>query len=192
MPLTPKPTVAHENELQLLSPSPFVKKYGRQMVDGARGLPILDVACGGGRNAAYLAHLGGRVTCIDIEMSYLKSRQGSSEFKIFKAAFAVLNTVQLDLIEETWPFAKASVGAIINVHFLHLPILDRFASTLVSGGYLLIETVDARGGNYRALPRPGKIRSLLEPEIDFLVYQEREIRRGDLKAATVKVFGQKR
>jgi SAM-dependent methyltransferase len=189
--LSPKTSVALESELQLLAPSPFVKKYGRQIVDGARGLPILDVACGGGRNAAYLAHLGGRVVCIDIELSELKSRQRSSEFKIFRAAFAILTTVQLDLTEDKWPFAESSVGAIINVHFLHLPILGRLASTLISGGYLLIETVDARGGNFHELPEPGKIRSMLEPEISFLVYREREIQRGGFRAATVKVFGQK-
>jgi SAM-dependent methyltransferase len=190
--LKAKPNVAKESELHMLSPSPFVRRFGRELVESAGDLPILDVACGGGRNAAYLAHLGGHVICIDNELDRLKQRQRSSEFPIFQPAFAALETVQLDLIRDAWPFPKTSAGAIINIHFLHLPLLSRFAWSLSSGGLLLIETVEARGGNYLELPQPGAIRSLLEAEIDFLIYAEREIHRAGHHVATVKALGKKK
>jgi 2-polyprenyl-3-methyl-5-hydroxy-6-metoxy-1,4-benzoquinol methylase len=45
-------------------------QFGEELARNAKG-PILDVACGYGRNAAYIASLGVNVVCIDDDTSAL-------------------------------------------------------------------------------------------------------------------------
>jgi hypothetical protein len=59
----------------LLTPSPSVKRFGEAIVSAAIGRPILDVACGAGRNSAWVSHLGGRAIAIDIDLSGIRARR---------------------------------------------------------------------------------------------------------------------
>jgi 2-polyprenyl-3-methyl-5-hydroxy-6-metoxy-1,4-benzoquinol methylase len=60
---------AEVNGEDRLTPSPAVRKFGQEIVSAAGGGTILDVACGRGRNSAWVAYLGGCVTPVDIDLS---------------------------------------------------------------------------------------------------------------------------
>src|SRR5262245_2356601 len=48
-----------------LEPTKFVRRFGPLMVPAAAGYPILDVACGSGRNGVFMAELGAPVIGVD-------------------------------------------------------------------------------------------------------------------------------
>ena len=179
-------------DLRELAPSPLVKKFGEQVVESAGKYPILDVACGGGRNGALLSHLGGRVVGIDIDLSEIYGRRNTPSNTTIAEALSKISLQELDLIRDPWPYQPSSIGAVINVHFLHLPLLERFAESLIPGGFLVIETVPNRGGNYISLPRAGQLRAALQESLDFLIYKERHAGPTDCDAVTVRLVGRKR
>jgi len=98
----------------------------------------------------------------------------------------------MDLAHDPWPFGPGTAGAIINVHFLLPALFPLFQSSLIPGGYLLIETVPAHGGNYLELPRAGELRSALQGAFDFEFYKERKAGPGNYDAVTVQLLAKRR
>ena len=58
-----------------LSPSRLVRSYAPLVVKGSQGKPIVDVACGSGRNALFLADMGCTVFCLDVTLAPLRREQ---------------------------------------------------------------------------------------------------------------------
>jgi len=52
--------------------SPLVRRFASAIAEAANGAPILDVACGSGRNAMIFAELGCNVICVDIDLTRLE------------------------------------------------------------------------------------------------------------------------
>jgi len=178
-------------DLCSLSVSPRVRKFGREMVLAAEGHPILDVACGGGRNGVWLAHLGGRVVGIDVDLRGIEAERETKEKGSLNDAFRRIKLLNCDLIREPWPYPPQSVGGIVNIHFLEESLLPRFCDSLISGGLLILETVEARGENYFELPKAGFLREALEQSLSLLVYNERSVGPHGVDAVTVKLVGKK-
>jgi len=95
---------------------------------------VLDLACGHGRHARFLAGRGCRVTAVDVDEAC-----GQSLADVPGVEFH-----QADLESGPWPFAAASFDAIVVVHYLHRPLLPRLAAALAPGALLVYETF-ARG-----------------------------------------------
>jgi SAM-dependent methyltransferase len=176
----------------LLKPSPSVKKFGKEIVLAAEDRPILDVACGGGRNSAWVSYLGGRVIAIDLDLSKIRASLSDLPESTLGGALRRIELQKLDLIKDPWPYPPSSVGGIINIHFLYEPLLEAFSRSLISGGLLVLETVEARGGNYRQLPAFGLLRTALQEYFDFSVYRERLVRTPVVNAASVRLVGKRR
>lgn len=98
----------------------------------------------------------------------------------------------MDLVNDPWPFEAGSAGAIINVHLLLPTLFPLFETSLLSGRYLLIETIPAHGGNYLKLPRAGELRSALQHAFDFEFYKERKAGPGNYDAVTVQLLARRR
>jgi SAM-dependent methyltransferase len=162
------------------------------MVAAAAGRPILDVACGGGRNAVLVAFLGGNVICIDKDLSRLTAQLIALQATGLARACSRITPLALDLICDEWPFLPQSAGGILNVHFLHGNLFPVFARSIAQGGYLLLETVQNRGENYRQLPRAGTLRSAFESSFALDVYKERRCGPDGHDAVTVQLFGRRR
>lgn len=184
--------LAEVNGEDRLTPSPAVRKFGQEIVSAAGGGPILDVACGRGRNSAWVSYLGGCVTAIDIDLSGISAHRNDLPPSTLADALRRVELRRLDLVNDPWPYSPSSVGGVVNIHFLHEPLLKAFARSLVSGGLLVLETVDARGGNYLQLPEAGFLRKALGEHFEFLLYREREVRTSGVNAASVRLVGKRR
>ena len=145
-------------------------------------MPILDIACGNGRNAFPLAELGCTVICADKDLSRF-APPANLEHR--------LRSCPLDLIDSQWPFEKSSAGGIVNVHFFLPALLPHFESSLAKGAYLLLETVPACGGNYVQLPKNGELRSLLRGAFDLEFYNERPAGPQGCGAVAVQLLARK-
>src|SRR5690242_19674313 len=106
-----------EDDVQLISPSPFVKRFGRQIVAAANAKPVLDIGCGGGRNAIFLARLGASVICVDKDLKQFESERVRLAESVYGGSFSRITTLRSDLLQEPWPFSPGSAGGIISVHF---------------------------------------------------------------------------
>jgi SAM-dependent methyltransferase len=139
-----------------LTPSPWVRMFATKVADASLGKPILDVACGSGRNAIFLASLGCSIVCVDRDLTTLQNQ------KLPPLISRQLSLRQLDLIKDSWPFGQSTVGGIVNVHFLLSDLLPFFENSLSPGGYLLLETVPGHGKNYLELPKAQELKGYLE------------------------------
>ncbi|MGO9325183.1 MAG: class I SAM-dependent methyltransferase [Terracidiphilus sp.] len=171
--------------------SPFVRKCAEKVVAAAAGKPILDVACGSGRNAIFLARLGGTVICIDKDLSSLDANLRHRKGVLTGSAKRLIPE-RIDLLKDPWPFGPGSVGGIINVHCLLTALLSAFAISLVPQAYLLLETVPGHGANYLELPQQGELRAVLEPAFDLASYEERPAGPSERGAVAVKLLARRK
>ncbi len=173
--------------------SPFVRRFAPVIAAAAAGKPILDIAGGTGRNAIPLCLLGCSVVCVDQDLEGLQSSQARWRRRSsLREAMTRLTPYKLDLMTDTWPFPPATAGGIINVHFLCPGLFPMFEHSLSPGGYLLLETVSNRRGNYLELPRAGEIRAAFEHEFRIEWYRERSAGPAEQDAVTVQMLAKKR
>jgi SAM-dependent methyltransferase len=176
----------------LLEPSRFLMEFSSALAASSGGKPILDVACGSGRNALPLAELGCQVICIDKDLAQIEVLRDALKDTPLSQLSARLVPQSIDLqIAAQWHFGQSTVGGIINIHCLALELIPLFYSALIPGGYLLIESVPAHGGNYRQLPKSGELRSALAGRFELEAYKENRAGPRDVDAVTVKVFARK-
>lgn len=106
-------------------PQPFLTGHRRMF----RGNRALDVACGFGGNAMYLASLGYHVDAIDVSKVALVRAQGEMERRGL-----ILNLVQADL--SRWWVPPARYDLIIAFYYLNRDMMPQVASGLRPGGLL--------------------------------------------------------
>lgn len=93
--------------------------------------PVLDVACGSGRNAWWLGTLGIQVTGIDISESALEHAE---------TLCVELNVHFRHVDVETVGIPHGTWGGILVVHFLHRPLFSSLEQSLSPGGILAYKT----------------------------------------------------
>jgi SAM-dependent methyltransferase len=125
----------------IVAPSPWVVRWAPLLTRGR----VLDVACGGGRHARYLAQLGHDVTGIDRDPPELPG----------------VRCLRADLEDGgPWPLPGERFDGIVVANYLHRPLLAALAGALAPGGLLLYETFMA--GNER-FGKPSNPAFLLRP-----------------------------
>jgi SAM-dependent methyltransferase len=179
-------TVRERFDMNRLQPSTLVRQFASKITVAAGSSPIVDVACGAGRNALFLAGLGCTVIGIDNDLVRLEAlRRASSSGS--KPEASRLTVKCIDLIKDPWPFSPRSLGAIVNVHFFLRRLFLDFENSIMPGGYLLFETVPGCGGNYLELPRAGDVRTALVEAFRFEFYKERKVGPLNHNAVSVKL-----
>jgi len=103
-----------------------------------------------------------------------------------------LTLIKMDLVADPWPFGERTIGGIVLVDFLDRSLFQFFEQSLVLGGYLLIETISNRGGNYLELPRAGELRKAFERSFEFCEYCERDAGPCAADAVTVRMLAKRR
>jgi SAM-dependent methyltransferase len=163
--------------------------FAGEMINNSK-LPLLDAGCGYGRNAVALASRGMSVVCVDQKLERLNAlvhlapkqiadlRQPECELGQLYPVCASLNSSQ-------WPFRENCFAGIVCIHFLNVALLGAFRSSLVTGGFLLIETFGGHGGNHLDLPKAGQLHDLLSKDFYLPFYRERKVGRAGYDAVTV-------
>ena len=67
-------SAASKNGFDGLEASALVRRFASKIADNADGVPVLDVACGSGRNAFLLISCGCTVVCVDNNLVPLQNR----------------------------------------------------------------------------------------------------------------------
>lgn len=111
----------------MIPPSPWVVRHAQSIP--ARG-KVLDLACGSGRHARFLAGLGYPVLAVDRDARALA---GVSTIK-------GITTRLLDLEGEEWPLAGQVFDGIVVTNYLWRPRLPDVLALLAPGGALIYET----------------------------------------------------
>jgi SAM-dependent methyltransferase len=133
---------------ELQAPSPWVVRWAAVVRPGG---DVLDVACGHGRHARYLATQGCRVTAADRDPAALARLAGVPG----------VHTVQVDLEGAAWPFGSGAFDGVVVANYLHRPLFDALAASLAPGGVLIYETF--MQGNER-YGKPSNPDFLLRPD----------------------------
>jgi tellurite methyltransferase len=180
-----------ENWIEELQPSSLVRRFASRLAQASVGKPIIDVACGTGRNALVFSQLGCPVICVDKDLTRLRNEQDRLQQTYFKEASARLTLHEMDLRSDPWPFSEASIGGIINVHFMLPSLFPLFESSMAEHGYLLLETVPGHGGNYLQLPEAGQLRAAFEKSFAFEFYRERPAGPRSLRRVTVRLVAKR-
>lgn len=128
-------------------PSPWITRFAPLIAPGGR---VLDLACGRGRHARWLAGRGWPVLALD--------RDGEALADL--AGVPGIRTLQADVEGGPWPLPGERFAAIVVSRYLHRPLLPRLAASLAPGGVLLYETFMA--GNER-WGKPSRPDFLLQP-----------------------------
>lgn len=90
---------------------------------------VLDLACGSGRHAHFLAGVGLSVTAVDRDLSLFAL--GNQ---------AQIMTQELDLELDVWPLEGRLYDGIVVTNYLYRPHLDRLPQMLNAGGVFIYET----------------------------------------------------
>lgn len=100
----------------------------------ARLGPVLDVACGDGRNGLYLAGAGANVQLVDVSAL---AREGLEQGDWP----ANVRFSQLDLETDPPPaFEPGSYGVVLVFRYLHRPLMEGLKACLAPGGLFVMET----------------------------------------------------
>ena len=130
----------------------------------------LDVACGAGRNALFMAQAGFDVDAIDISREGLKlARQNAENLGL------IINWIEQDF-DQHCKF-KADYDLIVVLWYVNLPLITRLCDCLKAGGYLLCEehlvvdeeVIGPQNSDYRV--KPGVLRDAVAP-LEVLLYEE--------------------
>lgn len=128
-------------------PSPWVVRFAPLVRPGGTAL---DLACGSGRHAAFLAARGHAVEAVD------RAREALD----LLARTPGVTTTCADMEGGPWPFPGRRFDAVVVANYLHRPLLPALRGALAEGGVLLYETF-MRG--HEALGRPSNPHFLLAP-----------------------------
>ncbi|ANQ84851.1 putative tellurite resistance protein [Azoarcus olearius] len=131
----------------LTAPSPWVTRFAPLIAAGGE---VLDLACGGGRHARWLAQRGFRVEAADRDGVALELLAGVPHVR----------TRQVDLEAGAWPYDGRRFDAVVVTNYLYRPRFDAMLALLGAGGVLIYETFMA--GNER-FGKPSNPDFLLAP-----------------------------
>lgn len=135
------------------------------------GIEALDVACGSGRHARWLAAAGANVTAVDRDAAAVATLEGVPG----------IVAIVVDLAGAPWPFAACTFGLIVVTNYLHRPLFPTLLDALAPGGRLLYETFAVgnerfgRPSNPDFLLRPGELLALVRGRLQVVAFEDLEV-----------------
>lgn len=150
-----------------MTPSPWVTRWAGLIPPGR---PVLDLACGNGRHAVYLAGLGHPVSAVDIDPSLSAPSRATPG----------IDWIQADLEHAPWPCPGQRFAGVVVTHYLHRPLFDTLIASLEAGGVLIYETFSLGQAKY-GRPRnplhlllPGELLEAVHGRLQVLAYEDVE------------------
>ena len=145
-----------------LKPQKLLQDYVDLLKNLSTTQPVLDLACGSGRNGLLLAQKGVPVVFADRSIQALEDiGQQLEKFKLPGRTWYV------DLEQKnTNPFEGQSYSAIIGFRYLHRPLFPALMRAVMRGGIVIYETFTTanrrfgRPNNPDFLLKPGELRRI--------------------------------
>ncbi len=104
---------------------------------------VLDIACGSGREATFLAQRGWQVTAIDNQMEAIGRCQNIARYNQVK-----INSFCLDIIQNPQQLSSDSFDLIIMFRFLHRPLFSHIQKWLKKDGFFVCETFSIEAAKF--------------------------------------------
>lgn len=151
-----------------LAPSPWVQRFGPLIrAEGS----VLDLACGGGRHARWLAQQGYRVEAVDRDADALATLAGITG----------ITTRQADLEGGPWPYYSRAFDGVVVTNYLFRPLLPLLFNTLAEEGVLIYETFMVgnerlgKPSNPAFLLRRGELLDLVRNRFTVVAFEQGEV-----------------
>lgn len=168
-------------------PAPVLRRAARWLP--TEGL-ALDLACGAGRNALFLAERGLQVMAVDLSIEGLRRTAGRARARRLRVL-----PVHADLRRFALP--AGCVQVVVNTHFLLRSAFPLILEALAPGGLLVFETfsvdeIEVLGGDIRreyALER-GELRRVFA-DFDILLHEEGVFLRPEGKRGLARLVARK-
>ena len=159
------------------TPSAWVTRWADRVPAGGR---VLDLACGRGRHARYLATRGHPVEAVDRDPALLAKLAG----------IPGVTTRCADLEGGPWPYEGEHFKGIVVTNYLHRPLFPHLLAALATEGVLIYETFAAgnerhgRPSNPAFLLKPGELLDWVRGRLKVLAYEDLYV--ADPKPAVVQ------
>ena len=159
------------------APSAWVCRFAHLIAPGGA---VLDLACGQGRHARYLAGLGYQVEALDRDSIALAALAGAAR----------IATRCIDLEDSPWPYATERFDGIVVTNYLHRPLAPALLNALRPGGIFIYETFAmgnqklGRPSNPEFLLRPDELLQWVSGRLQVLAFEQGLI--GRPKAAVIQ------
>ena len=144
------------------TPNGWLASLAERIRPARPGARALDVACGGGRNALFLAELGYAVDAWDVSDVGLAILRGELERRVGAGPLLGIRPGRVDLDDAALPSGAYELVAVL--FFLDRALFRRLVGSLTPGGLLLVQTFvdlgDETGPGVRPeyKLRPGELR----------------------------------
>lgn len=154
------------------NPSPWIVRFAPLIPAGGE---VLDLACGYGRHARYLAQLGYRIEAVDRDAEALATLVG----------VANVTTRCADLEGGPWPYYSRVFDGIVVSRYLWRPLFPQIFNALAEGGVLIYETfmegqqLYGKPENPAHLLRPGELLELVGKRFTVIAFEQGEITAAD-------------
>lgn len=166
------------------NPHDLLQRYLHLVASLDRSLPVLDLACGTGRNGLLLAKHGIPVVFADSSASALETiNQQLAEPGLPG------HTWQVDLEQTgTSPLTGQTFSAILVFRYLHRPLFPTLLTAVKPGGLVVYETFTTgnlqygRPNNPDFLLRPGELESIFH-DWEIVFYYEGDLQDPDRNVA---------
>ncbi len=151
--------------------SPWVRRFAPLIPPAGR---VLDLACGGGRHARFLAGLGHPVEAVDRNEAALAALAAEN--------LAGLTTRCADLEGGPWPYHNEHFAGIVVTNFLWRPLMPSLLACLDKGGVLIYETFMlgneqlGRPADPAFLLRKDELRFIVREHLDIIAFEQGEVR----------------
>jgi SAM-dependent methyltransferase len=149
-----------------MTASPWVQRWSGLIPAAGR---VLDLACGGGRHACYLASLGYRVDAVDIDL------RASEPVR----ATAGVTWLERDLENDAVEIEAQAYQGVVVTNYLHRPLLPKLLAALAPDGGVLIYETFAHGQQRFGRPRnpahlllPGELLEVVRGELRVTAYED--------------------
>lgn len=150
------------------APSPWIRRFASLIPAGGS---VLDLACGSGRHARWLAGQGYAVEAVDRDAEKLAALAG----------VAGVTTRVADLEGGPWPYYGRGFDGIVVANYLWRPLFPHLFSLIEPGGVLIYETfmvgneLLGKPSSPEYLLRRGELLDLIGKRFSIVAFEEGQV-----------------